>query len=268
MKEILFFGSSHVASLKTAYDRLSESPPFKAQFFCAPAADIAFTQVVDRRILPCDHASISDDTLDFFFAEGGHGFRSLYLEEKRPLKDVRSQFLLTGKSAEISLENVSAIVHVAGTSPCDFVRLGEHAAPLSSALRAILMEYLVGSKYTLKPQIDAIRHILPDIRHVFVGTPLKYAQIGNLTSTEQEVIHQKRYDISAIANNYLFDDVFIPAEDILEPSLLATKREFFENGRQEAEVFQGGEKTKSDHHHANGDYGMRVLTDFVFKHAN
>jgi hypothetical protein len=267
MKDVLFFGSSHVGSLKTAYDQLPTPAPFNARFFCAPAADIAFTRVADRRIVPSVEGVIAADALGFFFAEGGANFQTLYLQQKRPLMDVGTQFLRTGKAAEIDLENVSTIFHVAGTSPWDFRRLGEHAAPLPRALRARLMEYLVGSKFTLKPQIDAIRRQLPHIRHMFIGTPLKFAEIRPLTATETEIVEEKRAHIASIANRYIFDDVFVPGEHLLEQNRLVTRREFFANGRQEAEVFQGGEKTKSDHHHANGVYGGQVLADFVLRHA-
>jgi hypothetical protein len=201
--------------------------------------------------------------LRFFYVDGGPSFHTIYFEERRPLFDVRAMFLQTGKAAEAELEGVEAIFYVVGISPFDFVRLGEHAAPLATPLRRTVMDRVVGAGYGLRPQIETMRREHPDIRHYFIGTPLMLFKPRPLTDVEREVVTYKRAQVAAMTGSSIFDDVFMPDAEVLDDSLLSTRPEFFENGRQEAETFQGGEQTRSDNRHANGAYGAKVFERFV-----
>jgi hypothetical protein len=263
MTAALFFGNSHVASFKTAYDRLGEAAPFSARFFCAAAGDTTFTELRDGRIVPSAETTLTRESFSLFFGERSETHEQLYLEARKPMADVARQFLRTGKAAEIDLEGVSTIFYVAGVSPYDFLRLGETAAPLVTALRAELMERLVGAKYALAPQVRAIRQSRPAIRHAFIGVPLKHHALGQLSDVEREVVAAKRAQVAAMAGRYLFDDVFMPDEDVLEPNLLVTRAEFFRDGRGEAVDFQGARGARADNRHANGDYGRRLIDGFV-----
>ena len=265
MNEFLFLGSSHVASLKRGFDTLEKPPLFYAKFFAAPGADLAFTEVKDNRIVPALRSTLSQDNYFFFFAEGGSQ-RDSYLTHGRTMLDVQTQFQITGNADFAYLGSVSAIFYVAGTSPYDFVRLGEGVAPLSKTLRLQVLEYLLGAGCVLRKNVEDIRYALPHVKHVYIGTPLQYVALPSLTPVEQEIVAAKRHYISQIAGSYLFDEVFMPPEDILEPTLLATKRSFFENGRQEAESFQGRSPTKSDFRHANSQYGRYVIDNLVLKY--
>lgn len=258
MTEALFLGNSHVAALKTGYDRWGDAAPFAARFFCAVNADIAFTEVVGDRIAPASQGHVPPHVLEMFDPEASAHARKAYRLE-RSLSDVRMQFLLTGQAAEIELGEVSTIFYVCGMSPYDFIRLGEGVAPVSSDLRRLVLERLVGSGYLLRPQIEAIRKARPAIRHVFVGMPLKYTELRSLTGFERELLDHKRAQVAAMAGGYLFDEVFQPSDELLEPNGLATHRAFFENGAQEARVFQGAQPGAGDLRHANGDYGQRVI---------
>lgn len=263
MKKVLFVGSSHVGALKIAYDRLGAAAPFEAQFVAAIAADIAFIEVQSDRIAPSAQSNLTAEGLYFFHAEGDASFRRIYLEQKRPYGDMAATFQQTVKADSVSLEGLSAIFYVAGASPYDFLRLEEAAAPLPEALRREALEHLIGAKYPLRPQIEAIRNIRPDIRHAFIGVPLLHAELRPLAPVEREVMAFKRRQIAAMVDQYLFDDVFLPDEALLDDNLLTTRLAYFQNGRQETEVFLGGKPTKSDLRHANGDYGAHVIDAFV-----
>jgi hypothetical protein len=263
MKAALFYGSSHIGAIKVGYDRLADAAPFAARFAAAPAADIAFTEVIDSKLVASERSTLSRDSLSFFFSDGGQSFHTLYLKSQRPLGDVRQALEQTAGSAEIALGDVSTIFYVVGMSPYDFLRLGESAAPVPKTLRNGVMEHLLGSKFGLKPQIDAIRKAQPGIRHAFIGIPFRPRALRPLSAVERDVLIHKRAYIASIAGQYLFDDVFLPDEVVLDPNMLTTRAEFFEDGRQQTERFLGGEPTESDSRHANGDYGAHVLDTFV-----
>jgi hypothetical protein len=263
MKTALFLGNSHVAALKVGYDQIGDAAPFKARFFCAPGADISFTEVDGESIVPAATSEVDETNLRFFFPDGGTLFRNLYLKERRPFRDVRKQFVQTGKTPEIELDGVSAIFYVAGTSPYDFIRLDESVYPVSMPIRSLALDRLLGSHFLLRKHIEAIRRVRPGIRHYFVGTPFRYLGIRPLREVEREVVAFKRDQIAAVAGNYLFEDVFMPPADLLEPNHLATKQDLFRNGRQEGDLFQGAEPAASDHYHVNGVYGRQVLERFV-----
>jgi hypothetical protein len=263
MKTALFLGNSHVAAMKVGYDQIAGAAPFNARFFCAPGADISFTEVDGERIVPAATSEVDEHSLRFFFPDGGTLFQNLYLKERRPFMDVRQQFVQTGKAPEIELDGVSAIFYVAGTSPYDFIRLGESVYPVSMPVRRLALDRLLGSHFLLRRHIEAIRRIRPGIRHYFVGTPLRYLDIRPLRDVEREVVAFKRDQIATVARDYLFEDVFMPPIDLLEPDHLATKQGLFRDGRKQGDVFQATAPAPNDHYHANGDYGREVLERFV-----
>lgn len=263
MKTALFLGNSHVAALKVGYDQIADAAPFKARFFAAPGADISFTEVDGERIIPAATSEIDENSLRFFFPDGGTLFKNLYLQERRPFMDVRKQFVQTGKAPEIELDGISAIFYVAGTSPYDFIRLGESVYPVSMPIRSLALDRLLGNHFLLRRHIEAIRSARPSIRHYFVGTPLRYLGLRPLSDVEREVVAFKRDQVAAVARNYLFEDVFMPPVDLLEPGHLATKQGLFRDGRKEGDLFQGAEPAANDHYHVNGVYGRQVLERFV-----
>jgi hypothetical protein len=129
------------------------------------------------------------------------------------------------------------------------------------------MERLVGSQCALRPQVESIRRRAPHIKHIYLGAPLQFMDLRPLTAVERDIVVAKRAHVCALARACLFDEVFMPTEDLLEPTLLATKREFFANGRQEAERFQNVAATVSDFQHVNSHYGLQVIDKLVRKYA-
>lgn len=265
---MLFVGSSHVGALKAGYDSLDPATRFEAKFVAAPAADIAFTSVEQDALRPAPVSGLTPGGLFFFFPEAGAVFHKLYLEEKRPFEDVAASFAVTAKADEVPLAGVTAIFYVGGTSPYDFPRLGETSDLVAPKLRGFALEHQAGSRYALFPQVTAIRARFPDIRQYLVGTPLRRRSPQLTGPVDRACMLHKRDLVARQLSRSIFDEVFMPSADLLDDDLMGTRAEYFINGRQQAETFQGGRPTRSDDRHANGDYGLQIIERFVRPRLN
>lgn len=260
MKRIVFLGNSHLSAFKFAHDDLGHSLNADVRFFCAMAADLFFTEVIDGRLVPRSTGRMSASHVHCFFGRPDQTAQA-YLRDQRPLADVAAQFVTTGGAAEVDLDGVSAIFYVAGLSPYDFVRLPElGAVPSRAACRAVL-DRMLGRDYLLSHVIAAVRAARPACKHYLIGRPLPAWGEGNGPAVADT--RERRGWVRALADDFLFDAVYRPGEAVLTESLLATRPEFTVGGRPEAEIFQGGSPTRSDHTHMNRSYGRIVFETFV-----
>lgn len=264
MAKALVLGNSHVASVKVAYDQ-NRAEFGDIAFFGATGLDLAFTRVEDGRILGADRACLDMAILKQFSPEAKEEYLAQYLAAGQPTKPVGAQFLATGGSAEIDLRDIGAIFYLCGASPYDFVRAGEGAAPTSTAMRRIILGQALDKHFLLRNQIAAIRAQRPDLRHYLVGSPLMFYPDVKADALALAAVRQKRAVTQTLARDYLFDDVFMPDEAVLEPNFLVTRAEFFSSGREHALDFQqdAPQARKTDTYHVNGAYGLHVLRSFV-----
>jgi len=263
MNSVLFLGNSMLSSIKLAYDEIGNRIRPQCTFFCARGADLYFTKVVSGRIIPIGRADVCEEDFFRFFPEGGRSTSELYARTKRPLADVGTQFRNTGGAEEIELAGVDAIFYVAGVSPYDFVRLEERPAPISRSLRHELLLRMLDEKFLLREQLMDIRVQNPNCKHYFIGSPLLAAPNPSRPRDEISIVAANRAIIRSMAKNYLFDDVFMPDEELLDDSLMSTKQEYCIGGRQESELFQKVSSSKSDNSHMNKSYGRVVLEKFA-----
>jgi hypothetical protein len=260
----LVLGNSHVAAVKVAYDQ-NRTLFGDIAFFGATGLDLAFTTVEDGRIVGAERACLDMSILKHFSPEAKETYLEQYLAQGRPSRPVGEQFLATGGSAEIELGDVGAVFYVCGASPYDFVRAGEGFVPVSSGMRRVLLGQALDSQFLFRNQILALRAQRPDLRHYLVGSPLLSRANVTADAVGMAAVRQKRAVIQELARDYLFDDVFMPDEAVLEPNLVATRAEFFNSGREHALDFQrdAPEARKTDTYHVNGAYGLHVLNTFV-----
>lgn len=264
MGKAIILGNSHVAAFKVAYDR-NRALFGDIGFFAATGLDLAFTKVEDGKIVGANAAHITLPILKQFSPEAKEDYLAKYLAEGRPTKPVADQFLATGGAPEIDLSDVSAIFYVCGASPYDFARHGEGVIPTSTSLRRIILSQALDQNFLLRRQILDLRIQRPELRHFFVGSPLMYTPDLTLDPVQLTCAQQKRANIRSLARDYLFDDVFMPDETLLDPNLLVTRGEFFNSGREAALDFQRDQPqaNKTDTYHVNQAYGLHVLTTFV-----
>lgn len=267
MAKALVLGNSHVAAVKVAYDQ-NRTLFGDIAFFGATGLDLAFTTVEEGRIVAADRACLDMGILKHFSPEAKEEYLEKYLAQGRPSRPVDEQFLATGGTARIELEGVGAIFYVCGMSPYDFARAGEGFVPVSSGMRRVLLGQSLDKQFLFRTQILALRAQRPDLRHYLVGSPLLARANVRADTVGMAAVRQKRAVIRNLARNYLFDDVFMPDEAVLEPNLVATRAEFFDSGREHALDFQrdAPEARKTDHYHVNGAYGLHVLSTFVAPH--
>jgi hypothetical protein len=260
----LVLGNSHVASVKIAYDQ--DPGRFgDIVFFAATGRDLAFTRVEPGRIVGTETAALDLPTLRQFSPELQEAYLAWYLAEGRPSRPVAEQFLATGGSAEIALADVDAIFYLCGPSPYDFIRAGEGAAPTSTAVRRVMLQHALDRRFLLRTQILALRDQRPDMRHYLVGAPLMSHVGVPVNDDALAAVRLKRAAIQAMARDFLFDDVFMPDEAVLEPNLLVTRATFFDRGLERALEFQqeAQQGQKTDTYHANAEYGAHLLKAFV-----
>ena len=156
------------------------------------------------------------------------------------------QFLNTGGSSDIDLQGVDAIFYLAGVSPYDFLRLKERIAPVSRSLRRELLGGMLGERFLLREHIGKIRAYRPACKHYFIGSPLMAASYTTLSRDSRCIVAANRSIINLMAQDYLFDAVFMPDAELLTESLLATREAYCARGREESERFQRQAVTKSD----------------------
>lgn len=264
MAKALVLGNSHVASVKVAYDQ-NRAQFGEVAFFGATGLDLAFTRVEGGRIVGADAARLDMAILKQFSPEAKEDYLAQYLADGKPTKAVAEQFRATGGSAEIDLNGVDAIFYLCGASPYDFVRAGEIAAPTSTAMRRAILGQALDRNFLLRDQILAMRAQRPGVRHYLVGSPLMFYPDVKVDGIGLAAIRQKRAATQALARDFLFDDVFMPDEAVLEPNFLVTRAEFFDSGREHALDFQqdAPQARKTDTYHVNGAYGLHVLRSFV-----
>jgi len=132
-------------------------------------------------------------------------------------------------------------------------------------MRQILLAEALDRQFLLRRQILAMRAQRPGLRHYLIGSPFFARAKVMADAVAMAAVRQKRAVIRELAGRYLFDDVFMPDEAVLEPHLVATRAEFFDNGREHALDFQrdAREARKTDTYHVNGAYGLHVLDAFV-----
>jgi hypothetical protein len=265
MKFVLFLGNSHLSSVKIAYDDEYKgriTPVCK--FFCARGADLNFTDVRDGRIVPNPKAAPCAEDLYRFFPDRGRNFiMQYYVQTNRPIADVAQQFLNTGGSQDIDLQGVDAIFYLAGVSPYDFLRLKERIAPVSRSLRRELLGGMLGERFLLREHIGKIRAYRPACKHYFIGSPLMAASYTALSRDSRCIVAANRSIINSMAQDYLFDAIFMPDAELLTESLLATREAYCARGREESERFQRQAVTKSDLSHMNGSYGKKIFAKFI-----
>lgn len=262
MARALLLGNSHVAAYKLASEQLAGSTSHRFSIFCARGADLAFTEIRNAHIVPISTKVLDIQEVNFFFPDSRSAARR-YTERGTPIADVAQQFTLTGGAPTISLEDVAAIFYVVGTSPCDFKRLGEPVAPYTEACRRELLSRLLDVKFPLRDHIRNLRASMPNIRHYYVGAPLKKIRGMKLEPDELRMIELNRSLTSRLARNFLFDDVFIPDADLLSKNLMSTKAKFFSDGRPVAQEFQGVKRTHKDDLHVGSEYAHRVFHKFI-----
>jgi hypothetical protein len=260
---VLFFGNSHVAAYKLAYDRLAGASPYACDFYCALGLDPAFTEVRGLSLVATERAVFEQDELLFFCADGAVAEQQRYLREGAPSRDVARQFLMTGGSETIDLSEVSEIFYVAGSSPYDFRRLGEYIRPVTDSLRDQLLARLLRDRFLLRRQVAAIRKAAPHVRHHFVGAPLRRWQPVTLSPEIKDILERNRAATARLAGNYLFDEVFMPGPSVLAEDLVSTRPEFFSRGNQQAQAYLGVSPTREDILHVNADYADVVFEEFV-----
>ena len=264
MAKALVLGNSHVASVKVAYDQ-NRALFGDIAFFGATGMDLAFTDVRGGRIVGTDRACLDMATLKQFSPEAKEEYLVQYLAQGRPTKAVSEQFQATGGATEIDLSDVGAVFYLCGASPYDFARAGEGVAPISSAMRRVMLGQALDRHFLLRNQILATRAQRPDMRHYLVGSPLMFYPDVEVSGAALAAVRQKRAAMRNLVRDYLFDDVFMPDEAVLEPNLVVTRAEFFDSGRVHALAFQqdAPQARQTDTYHVNGAYGLHLLRSFV-----
>lgn len=273
MKSVLFLGNSHVSALKLAHDQMKSDIPAQCMFFCARGADLAFTDVINGHLVARAATPISDHMLDFFFPDGTPRSRERYTIRHQPTGDVGAQFVATGGMSSIDLSSVDAVFYVVGVSPYDFVRLDRSVMLVSRELRRVMLQQMWGKTFALYDQINAIRSFRPACRHYFIGQPLRSEPRIARRPSDRAIIVENRRIVASILGDFLFDDVFMPDEALLDESLLATRSIYTFGGLQESSGYQQNasadpdrrnEGNKSDNQHMNCSYGRAVFDGFVF----
>src|SRR5579863_3219685 len=207
MASVLFIGNSHLSAVKLAYDEVKGPNTPECIFFCARGADLAFTEVSSGMIRPIPRVEIDEEEIRYGFPDMPIATSvELYSVQRRPMEDVRSQFIKTGGAAEIDLADVAALFYVVGVSPYDFIRLGEPIAPISRSLRRQLLGRMLGEKFLLRRQLEAIRRFRPDCKHYFIGMPLLAKSQPTQTELERLTVIENRDVIRSVARDFLFDD--------------------------------------------------------------
>jgi hypothetical protein len=263
MGKALFFGNSHVAAYKLAHERLAQDLPYACAFFCALGVDPAFTEVRGQGLAPTTRLAMDLDEILFFCSDSLKTEVDHYLKNQAPLKDVGRQFQMTGGSEAIDLSDVTDIFYLTGSSPYDFRRLGEFIFPVTEALRNELLSRLLRDRCLLRTQLEAMRAVLPQIRHHFIGAPLRKWPLASLNPGLMRILEENRATISGLSGNYLFDDVFMPGPSVLAADLVSTRPEFFVRGNQQAQAYLGVPQTKEDILHVGADYAAIVFDEFV-----
>jgi len=125
---------------------------------------------------------------------------------------------------------------------------------------------MLAEKFLLRRQIEGIRHFRPDCKHYFIGAPLFARSQPPPSETEALILIENRNVIRSMARDFLFDDVFMPGEELLDESLLSTKTIYLRGGIEESHAFQKEMPTQydtSDVSHMNRAYGRHVFREFV-----
>lgn len=269
MPSVLFLGNSHLSAVKLAYDEVKGPKTPTCIFFCARGADLAFTEVSSGTLRPVQEVEIDEEEIRFAFPDMPiAALIERYSIQKQPMEDVGCQFTKTGGASEIDLANVAAVFYVVGVSPYDFIRLREHIAPVSRSMRRQLLDRMLGEKFLLRRQLAAIRHLRPECKHYFIGTPLLAKSQPPQTEIERLTVIENRHVIRSMARDFLFDDLFMPGEELLDETLLSTKAIYLRGGLQESQVFQKETPTRSDLEisHMNRAYGKHVFREFIEPH--
>lgn len=264
MTSVLFLGNSHLSALKLAYDRDAGTSGACVRFYCARGADLYYTRVERCRIVAAPAApAIGSELADRFWGfSPEHAWH--YVASNRPLAPLAEQFEFTGGTKDIDLTDVSAIFYVAGASPYDFLANGEPiGVSLSRTLRRELLGGMLDTQYLLRDLVLAIRRQVPRCAHYVIGAPLRAADWLDLSAESRRIVEGERAVVRELADQFLFDGVFMPDEALLDDTLLATRPEFCAGGKQESEVYQGVDVTKADDAHMNLSYGRIVLKRFV-----
>lgn len=264
MGRALFLGNSHIAAYKLAYDAPDSAFPRDCDFFCARGADLAFTEVRDGAITPVASVRVGLDELRYFFPDGvTPALEARYTQEGVPMLDVGLQFEKTGGRPAIDLAGVEAIFYAAGISPYDVRRLETEVGLRSPGLIRQMAALLLQDRFLLREQIRAIRAAAPGIRHYLLGMPFEGLAPLNLSEQALAILAANRQALSAVARDFLFDDVFLPGPSVLAGDTVSVRAEFFESGREQAEAYQGVAKTRSDHLHVNSRYAAIVFDEFI-----
>ena len=264
MGRVLFLGNSHIAAYKLAYDAPSSAFPRDCAFFCARAADLAFTRVEGRAIVATERAAMARDELMYFFPDGvAPALEARYLSRGEPLAEVGEQFEQTGGSRSIELDGVDVIFYAAGISPYDTRRLEAEIAPRSPGLTREMLRLMLRDRFLLRNQVRAIREVAPDIRHYLLGMPRRGRAPLELSPQVLAMVAARRAALSRMCGDYVFDDVFMPGESVLAGDLLSVRPEFFVRGRELAEEYQGVPRTQSDELHVNSSYAEVVFDEFI-----
>ncbi len=74
---------------------------------------------------------------------------------------------------------------------------------------------------------------------------------------------ENRNIVRSLAGEFVFDDVFMPGEELLDESLLSTKAHYTRGGREETQAFQKKRTVQSDLSHMNQAYGKHVFREFI-----
>lgn len=259
MSATLFLGNSHLSAFKFAHAGFTDLVGADCRFFCARAADFAFTEVRDGTIRPSDAARVDDETL--LYSHGGT--YEDYMRRQHPTEDLAVQWRLTGLAPEIDLAGIQSVFHVYGTSPYDFLRLGEIAMKVTARQRRWLLGRMLGEKFLTRVQIEAMRRFNPTMRHYLIGMPVPARDRQWQVECNPALVTENRHIIRSMARDFLFDDVFMPGSHLLDDTLMRTRHHFARGGRQEAEVFQDRAPTFSDNVHMNRAYGEAVFRDFI-----
>ncbi|TRZ94896.1 MAG: hypothetical protein D4R84_07915, partial [Rhodocyclaceae bacterium] len=131
----LFLGNSHLSAFKLAHNDLDRKLLPECLFYCAGATNLRYTKVTDGKLIPTDSADLCFDDFRYFMPELAVKLMQEYSVNRKPWGiDVRKQFVMTGGTEEIDLEDVGAIFYVCGISPYDFVRLGVKDMPITRSL--------------------------------------------------------------------------------------------------------------------------------------